>query len=677
MPFGLYQTAPTSAPQTLSSLPIQVAAVQRGSAFDVDQTAPTLAPQTSSTIQVAAVQRGLELDVYQTAPTSAPQTLSSSPVQLAAVHRSSAFDVYQRAPTSSPQTLSSSPVQLAAVQSSSAFDVYQRAPTSSPQTSASLQTQPSTLVYQVTPTTTLPPVSTASQLDQSTALSMTQPIQQDSTAEVEKCWMDLRKSQDEVKQLTFSIQSCENETQIINSDMETCVSKRQEQDNSIVLITKEKDAEAAKFRGCAEALNDRRGMLNLAQANTAAEKRLRVACTQAHGLTVIELGFANSNLSYVNNQLEISNGEVQRLNKNLDDCHNKETQERTRRNAKEGELGICKAEITKIQGSLRDALFNYKTLNTTAGYCCSVKSELNFTLKETRTDLETCQDNLENARMDSRELVVTQKNLKAAEHLAASYKEASRDCDSSRLSCTRELFGNTTVLRTCEQDLSNLGRGHSILTQNLTIALDDLSIAATSLNESSRLLRVCEDQRDTTKIKKDEYYHLLEQCKQDILCECSQMSSLQEQFNTIKLAKEEVEVRVLTLKDRLLSCQGTKDKINLEKQTLTFSLADLVKNDNSSILTEEDRTKQIWMAMTFVFAFLFWVVSIMSCFLAYDKRRLHRCNAELVEKLRHTSHQSRELSLALNSPSVAAATFSGILPAIPVSSNRGSEDSLL
>ena len=516
-----------------------------------------------------------------------------------------------------------------------------------------------------------------SQLDQSTALSVSEPIQQDSTAEVEKCWMDLRSRETEIKQLTQSVQSCENNTQVITSDMDDCLSKRQEQDNSIVLMTKDRDAEAAKFLGCEETLKDRLGLLNLAQENLAEEKRLRVTCTQAHGQTLVELGFANSNLSYVNTQLEVRNGDVQRLNRDLDDCHNQETQERTRRNAKEGELGTCKAEVTKIQGSLRDALFNYKTLNTTAGYCCSVKTELNFTLKETRTELKTCQNDLDNARMDSRELVVTQKSLKAAEHLAASYKEASKDCDSSRLSCTRDLFGNTTVLRTCQQDLSSLSRSHSNLVQNFTIALDDLTISATSLNESSRLLRVCENQRDAMKVRKDEYYNLLEQCKKDILCECSQMSSLQEQYNAITLAKEEVEVRVLTLKDQLSNCQDSKDKINLEKQSLTFSLANSVRNDRSSILTEEDRTKQIWMAMTGVFAFLFWVFSVLSCFLAHDKRRLLRYNAELIENLRHTSQQSRELSIALNSPSVAAATFAGIMPVIPISSRRSSVDSIL
>ena len=639
---------------------------QRTSAFEHYQVAPTLALQTIASLptEVVAVPRSSAFEHYQAAPTPAPQTTAFPPMELATAQRTSA-------PTPAPRTIASSPTEVVAVPRSSAFEHYQAAPLTTPQTIAVTTSLP----YQVTPTTFLPPVTTLKQLDKGTALSSAQSIQHDSTAVVEKCWMDLRNAQTESKQLSQTLQTCQNETQIAIWEISNCTAKRQKQDDDIIDLVKEKDAEVAKFLGCDEALKDRVALHNAAQSNAAAEKRMRVACTQARDTTLVDLGFANANLSNVITQLEIRNGEVQKLSGDLDSCHSQQTEEKTRRDAKEGELGICKADKTKVEDRLRSALLSYKTLNTTTGYCCSVKADLNFSLAETRTELQACQNNLQEAKEDSRELSVTKSALKAAEHLAASYKEVSKNCDVSRLSCTRDLFGNTTTLRTCQQEFANVSRSHSHLYQNLSIALDDLSIAAASLNESSKMLQHCEKQRDSMKAKKDEFFDKLQDCKQDILCECSQMSSLQEQLDQIKLAKEDAEVANLALKDQLLLCRSSKDEINMDKHNLTVSLAKVIRNDNSSILTD-DKTARIWMAMTYVFGILFWVAFVFCCFLAKDKRRLHQEKVELIEKIRHVSLQSRELSLALNSPSATAATLAGVMAAIPISSTRGSDESL-
>ena len=94
----------------------------------------------------------------------------------------------------------------------------------------------------------------------------------------------------------------------------------------------------------------------------------------------LDLGLANSNLSNVYTLLEIRNGGIQKLTRDLDACHNMETDESTRSNAKEGELGTCMADKNQDEGQLKKVMMSFKTLNTTAGYCCSVKTELNFTM---------------------------------------------------------------------------------------------------------------------------------------------------------------------------------------------------------------------------------------------------------------------------------------------------------
>ena len=624
--------------------------------FDQVHVRPALAPETATA--------AARFDQVHVRPAPAPETATAA----------ARFDQVDVRPAPALQTAQMAPsaAQLDQVKVHPS-STTQLAPATARFDQVHVSPQPEALhIYAVTSAP-----ATSGQLEQVSRISLSQAkldeasIQQDSNLQLETCYLELRQVQNETLQL-------KQEQTEYNNNITECHSKRTYQDQMFANCTEQREAEVAKFQGCAETLKDRLALHASAEQNAAAEKRLRVNCSSVLDLTRLELSLANSNLSNVNNLLKIRNGDVQKFTNDLDVCQKQEAFERARRNAKETELGVCKSDKLKVDGELRIVKLNLKTLNTTSSYCCSVKTELNFTLRETRTELTTCQNALEQAREDSRQLVVTRKDLKAAEHLSNTYKEASLACDSARLTCNRELFGNQSVLRSCQQDYANLTDRYLTLSQNLTVALDDLSMAETSLDESSRMLRVCEEQRDTMKIRKDNAQIQLDQCKKDILCECSQMSDLQSRLEAALLAKETAEIASSSLKDQLLECGSTKDKINIDKHNLTISLAGLAVKEGKSIsTTDKDRTTQIWMAMTFVFFLLFWVVSIVSCFLAYDKRQLYRERAELVAKIQLLSHESHELSLALIPPPVAAATLPRVRPRIPFGSSRTSAESLI
>ena len=588
--------------------------------------------------------------IYQT--TSLPTTQTTTPLST---------QIYQTTPLPTAQTTTPSSTQVSQGPATWA-DAYQVTPPT-PQT-----TPDSKQIFQVASTS----VSKESQLDQVTPLSMPS-IQHDSTAELEKCWIELREAQANVTQFSNLFGSCKNNLNISETDHGKCKDKRQEQDASIVRLGKEKDAETAKFNGCAEALKERVALHNAAQTNAAMEKKLKLNCSTDLDQSRLDLAVAISNLSNISSLLESRDVDVRNLSKDLALCNKNEMSEREKRNSKENELSTCLETKSKIETALREVNLSYRTLNTTTSYCCSIKKELNFTVRELRGELSQCQNDLQDARKDSRELLVAKKDLRASEHLASTYKNASLSCDSSMLRCSRELFGNQTMLRNCDRGLANLSNHNSDLTVNLTAALDNLHIAATNLNETSRLLRYCEGQRDSVKQKKDECLDTLEDCKKDILCECSKMSDLQTQLAAANLAKDDADAKTSSLTDQLAECKLVQNKMNIDTKNLSMSLDKLTVAKKHLPSSEEDRTAQIWMVVALVFVHLFWVPLVMLGVFAYDNRRLRNERLQLIEKIRLLVCENNELELSLNTPSVAVSTLNGVMPAITVSSRSSSE----